>query len=64
MLERNLSKNELTDLLTLNEQEIPSGVDKVNKNWENLWIWGLPYMTSSLHTCGWVKKSNNLVDII
>ena len=32
MLERNLSKSELTDLLTLNQQEIPSGVDKVKKS--------------------------------
>ena len=31
MLERNLGKNQLTDLLTLNGQEIPSGVDKVQK---------------------------------
>ena len=31
MLERNLGKSELTELLTLNQQEIPSGVDKVMK---------------------------------
>ena len=31
MLERNLGKNQLTDLLTLNGQEIPSGVDKVQR---------------------------------
>ena len=31
MLERNLSKAELTDLLTDNQQEIPSGVDKVKE---------------------------------
>ena len=40
MLERNLSKAELTDLLTDNQQEIPSGVDKVRteNSRENIWF--------------------------
>ena len=54
MLERNLSKSELTDLLTLNQQEIPSGVDKVKKS------------SPIVHTRGrgGAKESKKLVDVV
>ena len=54
MLERNLSKSELTDLLTLNQQEIPSGVDKVKKS--------SPIVRS--HKGEGAKESKDFVNII
>ncbi len=48
MLERNLSKKELTELLEHNDQEVPSGVDKVMKSRKKTVI-----VNRYVHMCMW-----------